>query len=170
METLRESWRRAAPPIEAGAPSGRSAQVERSVGWSTEGWSPSAHREVFGRKPQERKVSTAFARSTGPGTKRGLCRGARGEEGRCRRATARRYFGGQSAAEDLEDPSDRVGEPTPTSPARSRRERAKANEPATTRFDGCGLSGNCQSILRPHRPEQPHESGPRGHAACTEKL
>jgi hypothetical protein len=121
-----------------GGGSSRSVGASRQVGGVVDGGVVTVRtpRGVNGRKPQERKVSTAFARSTDPGTKRGLWRGARGEEGRCQRATARRYVDGGAKAEDLEDPSDRVGEPTPASPARSRRERGKANEPATKSLRG----------------------------------
>jgi hypothetical protein len=132
---------------------------------------PPAHREVWnGRKPQERKVSTAFARSTGPGTKRGLGRGARGEEGRCRRATARRYF--NSGAKRKTSRTRRIGSGNqprhhrqgrggsgqrPTSPLRSAPRVADCRVSAGQSYD---LIVRCQ----------PHESGPRGHAACTEKL
>jgi hypothetical protein len=79
-----------------GGGSSRSVGASRQVGGVVDGGVVTVRtpRGVNGRKPQERKVSTAFARSTDPGTKRGLWRGARDEESRCQRATARRYVDG----------------------------------------------------------------------------
>jgi hypothetical protein len=97
-------------------------------GWSTEGRrTPGAPQGAGGYEPQERKVE-ACSHAFGPGTREGLWRGARGQEGRC---PVERREAGDRALERSGRPRGPVGK-QPVNPDAARQGRGGSEQRPTS--------------------------------------
>jgi hypothetical protein len=139
-------------------------------GWSTEGRrTPGVPQGACGCEPQERKVE-ACSHALRPGHEgRALERSPRSGGSLSDRAPRGGRTGIEAKRKTSRTRRVAAGQPGGHT-TRSRRERAKANEPATRRVEDGVLLGNRQNRPRPRGTGEPHESGPQGRTSWFERL